>query len=327
MKIRPAFGLLETVLSITLMASIAVSMLTISGGALAMQADYRDTVVAGNLALQRRQELSQADYSSLASQPVTAVTGTPYSIEVVVSGEIDNGAGNWEKHILINVYRTGKPAPVQQVLQSRGRLASISVIPHGKILFDTPGDYTWTVPAGVATIWISGAGGGGGGACGSASYSGGGGGGAASTIAKAFAVTPGASINLHVGTGGAGGLPGCSGISASTDGADTVMPGYLTLAGGRGGSYTTDGTYSALSGAPGGAGGGWGGRYVPYTAGQKSTAPKGRDNYGGGTLFGAGGGPDDPPYNNGAAYGAGGAGGRFSGKGGDGAAGMILIEW
>lgn len=179
---------------------------------------------------------------------------------------------------------------------------------------------TWTAPAGVTKVRVSGAGGGGGGAAGSNGAGGGGAGGQGGTAYPTyFTVTPATGYTVTIGAGGAGG-PSIN--SAGSDGGTTAFGALLSLSGGGGGG--------AGNGGFGGAGGGSG-----ITLGQAgssggvATVPECGSN-GGGRGGGAGG-----PL--GAAGGAGGTntgggGGSGSGSvgtfvGGAGGSGYILVEW
>ncbi|QIY79236.1 glycine-rich domain-containing protein [Chromobacterium violaceum] len=188
---------------------------------------------------------------------------------------------------------------------------------RGKKLFTTDG--TFTVPADVTTIYVSGTGGGGGGsgkATSSDPYGGAGGGGAEAVLAKEIAVKPGTSLTITIGKGGSGGAAGLAGVS----GGATSFGDLLTLKGG-GGATAAGNTPNAQGGIAGGNGGNSGGDYA------SSSVP----GSGGGTIFGAGG-PCGVNGAKGGLYGGGGSGGgnsRFvpDGKGGDGANGFLLVEW
>ncbi|MCD4483061.1 hypothetical protein LQR31_01035 [Chromobacterium vaccinii] len=188
---------------------------------------------------------------------------------------------------------------------------------RGKKLFTTDG--TFTVPADVTTIYVSGTGGGGGGsgkATSSDPYGGAGGGGAEAVLAKEIAVKPGTSLTITIGKGGSGGAAGLAGVS----GGATSFGDLLTLKGG-GGATAAGNTPNSQGGIAGGNGGNAGGDYA------SSSVP----GSGGGTIFGAGGSCGANGVKGGL-YGGGGSGGgnsRFApdGKGGDGANGFLLVEW
>ncbi len=208
----------------------------------------------------------------------------------------------------------------------------VYLAPHGKQLFTSSG--TFTVPAGVFTVWVSMCGGGGGGAGGCINSTstfnyyaqgigfgvGGGGGGADAVIAQSVAVTPGSSIAVTVGSGGSGGAG-----DGTADGSCTAT---LGTAGGNssfGGFITTNGGGAAIShagfGSRGGSGGSDGSYGEAYGTGN-----------GGGCLFGTGGQASGFSGNGTAGrpggYGAGGAGGgAFGYPGVAGTSGMVLIEW
>jgi len=179
-------------------------------------------------------------------------------------------------------------------------------LPHGKTRYTSNG--TWTAPAGVTTIWLSGTGGGGGGGTPSSGAAGGGGG-AECDVAVELTVVPGTAYAVTIGSGGA----------AANAGSATIFGALRTLAGGAAGSAVWTG------GAAGGAGGSAGGN----GAGQSSV-----DNYrggeGGGTIWGAGGHGGEFPTQTGtvgSGYGSGGGGGAGSSAGGAGSNGFLLIEW
>jgi hypothetical protein len=119
-------------------------------------------------------------------------------------------------------------------------------------LFQNSG--TFTVPAGVTQIRVVAVGGGGGG--GGSGANGGGGGGAGGRVAAGlFAVSPGASLTVTVGGGGARGVAGAVGSA----GGDSGVTGYLTaVGGGGGGSGATAGGGVGGTGGSGGGGGGSG---------------------------------------------------------------------
>jgi hypothetical protein len=86
--------------------------------------------------------------------------------------------------------------------------------------FSTPGNTTWTCPAGVTSVQIQAWGGGGGAGGAGAHYASTGGGAGGSFVQYTASVTPGTIYQLTVGAGGAGGAGGAanSGASGSTGG-------------------------------------------------------------------------------------------------------------
>jgi hypothetical protein len=202
---------------------------------------------------------------------------------------------------------------------------------------------SFTVPDGVTTLYVSGCGGGGGGGGSqtsiNATVAGSGGGSGGGFIEKfAMNVTPGQVINAIVGAGGSGGAAG--GGTGFAGGTSSF--GVVSLQGGYPGQVGSSSQTSASGGAPGlggsaGSGGGhgsWGG---------DSQAGEGGGAYGGSgghSPFGAAGGQVRGNINpiaglSAAGYGAGGGGagganvnGAHTGaKGGDGAPGLLIIEW
>ena len=119
-----------------------------------------------------------------------------------------------------------------------------------QVAFGTVGNTNWTVPANVTRVdlLLVGGGGGGGGSLG-------GGGGAGGLIySNNLAVTPGASIPVTVGAGGAGG----PNDSIGSNGSNSVFGTLTALGGGAGGGRIESGG-SAGGGRPGVAGGSGGG--------------------------------------------------------------------
>lgn len=201
---------------------------------------------------------------------------------------------------------------------------------------------SFTVPDGVTTLYVSGCGGGGGGGGSqtsiNATVAGSGGGSSGGFVIKAaITVTPGTVLPVTIGQGGLG---GSAGGGAGNNGGATVLgsTSLVNLVGGGGGAVGQSNTTSASGGAPGSvsgsAPGGWGG---------DSQAGEGGGAYGGmggACPFGSAGAPvrgNSSPIagQNAVGYGAGGGGagganvnGAHTGaKGGDGANGILVIEW
>ncbi|WP_424139352.1 hypothetical protein [Roseomonas chloroacetimidivorans] len=192
---------------------------------------------------------------------------------------------------------------------------------------------TWTVPAGVTRVrfraWAGG--GGGGGAANPNSAAAGGGPGA---YAEGYlAVTPGQSLGLTVGAGGARGVSGSNGGT----GGSTVIAGFVECRGGLGGGGA-NGVISGSAGAPGiyiitsgvNASG-----FVGLGAGTGFvTGDSGRIGGAGGAAFcsPAPGGPvsdatTPQPGSDAGLPGAGAPGGVAGGSGGKGADGIIILEY
>ncbi|MBW4050721.1 MAG: hypothetical protein HIU85_04545 [Proteobacteria bacterium] len=202
-------------------------------------------------------------------------------------------------------------------------------------LLTTPGSYSWTVPAGIASINVvaTGGGGGGGGMSGTSAGSAGGG---AAVVTSTLNVTPGQILTLTVGGGGGAGSSGPSGISGgytcggggggggatSVDAGDTDQ----VIAGGGGGGGSCNGS---TAGGNGGGSGGAGGSGVSGGGGA-SGGSGGTGGTGGisGGMFGGGdgasggsgsGGAGGDGGNNTSSY-PGGPGGSGSGSGSGGSA-------
>lgn len=175
---------------------------------------------------------------------------------------------------------------------------------------------TFTVPAGVTAVYVSGIGGGGGaGGKNTSSYSTGGGGSGQYCIRKKFSVTPGQVISVTIGAGGSGGT--ISGTSGSSGGA-TTFGALLTLSGGSGSPGRTDtNTTPGIGGFPNGQTGGYNG--ASSIGGNGGCSP-----FGNGGLGVAGDGGSAAANTGG---GGGGTGSTASKAGGAGGSGYLLVEW
>lgn len=244
--------------------------------------------------------------TSSASTPWSGITSKPTTL---------TGYGITDAAPINNANLTGAPtAPTPSAGDNSTKLATTAFVQsaatsvHGKQKFTSNG--TFTVPAGVTTIYVTAVGGGGGGAIGSMDINGGGGGGGgAATYMQPFTVTAGSSHAITVGSGGAGNTGGAGGT-----GGITSVGTLVTCAGGVGGAI------NGAGGAAGGAGGANG-------AGASANFNGGT---GGGTVLGAGAGGGNITGPAGSGYGAGGAGGGAYGAshgGGAGAPGIVIIEW
>ena len=205
--------------------------------------------------------------------------------------------------------------------------------------FTNIGTTSWTVPAGVTSVWVLVVGGGGGG--GEAGYNNpgvwhaaGGGGGGGVIENRQYSVSPGSYITVTVGAGGSGDG------TLSPEGGNSVFGTLTATGGGRGAGWAT---YPASNDMrAGGSGGGGDGYYIPPVT---TTTPAGQgvagQGYAGGTggVYAAPGQPMSTPYNfyccGGGGGGAGGPGGNSSGtlaypsvgKGGDGGPGVTSSIW
>ena len=203
-------------------------------------------------------------------------------------------------------------------------------------VFNTTGADTWTVPTGVTNVTVLIVAGGGGGAGDSWGPVGGGGGGAGGLVYNiSTSVTPLASINLFVGAGGTGGVPGTGtngeysffGTTNTTGGGAAAASGANGNDGGSGGgasgdgSSRTGGTGIASQGTAGGdaltagspyAGGGGGGKSTAGadgTGSQSGNGGNGLEIWGITWAGGGGGGTSD----SGSSPGTGGTGGGGNG--------------
>jgi len=180
---------------------------------------------------------------------------------------------------------------------------------------------TFTIPNGITRVKVTlvgGGGGAGGGQDDGCTNEAGGGGGGGGTATKWFtSLTPGNTLTVTRGAGGAGSTYNSSsygvtgGTSSVSSGTETITT--VSATGGAGGQF------GATGGGAGGAGGtGSGGDLNPSGGGGS------KGGVGGGSSLGGGGGA---PSGAGGLYGGGGGGGNTSGTGGAGANGIVFFEW
>lgn len=212
------------------------------------------------------------------------------------------------------------------------RARNIAVVPAltSAQVFTSSG--TFTVPANVTRIKVTVVGGGGGGSS-NGNVQGRNGGGAGGTAIKWISgLTPGQQISVTVGLGGAG-------VNASTAGAGgtSSFGAYCSATGGNGGTAADPSSGYGYA-VPGGVGSG--GDINLYGGRGGGTSPMSQDvgGYGGATIFGgagSGGGGGGGAYSgasfnsDGSAPGAGGGGtARLNAsQGGNGANGIVIVEY
>lgn len=186
--------------------------------------------------------------------------------------------------------------------------AASGFIPTGEQMYTTPGSYSWTVPTSVTSCCVVCVGGGGASGPGYGSGSAGGGLGYTNSIS----VTPGSSISVIAGAGGAAyssvptsngqtsqfgtscyGYGGGSGLSGSAPSGGSYS-GTGGGSGGAGGVYVSTGGYGGGSGGGGAGGysgnGGQGGSWAGSSVGPGATGAGGGGGGGGGGNAGNGGG-------------------------------------
>jgi len=174
--------------------------------------------------------------SSTTARQVGPLVAAEFNVTKSLS-LVDNmgGGQRFSSDQLLNFYSTpssGYTSFNQQVGSNFGSL-SLTSTNFSSQLFNTPGTYSWTVPAGVTSISVAGIGGGGGGSQKSAGGSGGGGG--LVGYSNSIAVTPGTTCTIVVGSGGAtGGSYGINGSSTYLLLPGTNVP-ILIVQGGAGG--------------------------------------------------------------------------------------------
>lgn len=181
---------------------------------------------------------------------------------------------------------------------------------------------SFTVPLGVTSMRVTVLGGGGGGGGSNGSYAGAGGG-AGGFASGTLSVTPGNSLAITVGAGGVG---GAAGVSAGSGGGSSFGT-LLSATGGQGGQFQT------ATSTPGGAGGTGSGGELTGPGGYGADGQNGSTvigGHGGQSMLGGGGRASTAgnPALNGQAPGSGGGGTYNSaGNGGQGATGIVILEY
>lgn len=201
----------------------------------------------------------------------------------------------------------------------------------GQIAYTVPGTYSFVVPAGVTSISVLGIGGGAGGAAGTSASGGNGGAGGGLAYRNNIAVTPGETLNLHVGAGGPQNANNPEGGSTSLyRGSATLANALLNVQPAQQPAGNTTNALGAVQtyfgGGDGGYGntngGGGGGGAAGYTGrGGNGGSPTGNTNTGNGNN-GLGGGAGGGRGTGGTAGGRSGAGVGIMGLGASGAGGV-----
>jgi len=194
---------------------------------------------------------------------------------------------------------------------------AFSFVQSGPVYQSFTSSGTFSVPTGLTSVDVLIVAGGGSGGSEHGSTGNGGGGAGGLVFVPSFSVTPGGTVSVTVGCGGAGIPDSTSG--QGNDGQDSVF-GTLTAKGGGGGG----GNPSA--GRAGGSGGGGGGPCGAAGSANQSTQSGQSGAYGFGNNGGSGGTPSSPVFGaGGGGGGAGGAGtnGQPASAGGDGGPGGV----
>jgi hypothetical protein len=184
---------------------------------------------------------------------------------------------------------------------------------RGQQIFTSNG--TFTVPAGVSTVWVSMCGGGGSGGF----YGpGGGGGGGANAMKLPVAVQAGNTVAVTV---GAGGQPVNGPTNANGNAGGTSSFGNFVVCGGGAGGMGSNPNY-------GGAGGTGSAGTIPGATGRPFGNYMNWGGAGGDSLFGFGGVPVSYPGVAGTGYGSGGSGNANNNTAtGAGTGGIVIVEW
>lgn len=266
--------------------------------------------------------------NGLSALPLTFADGTPVEANSWVSGERVHVVAAASAFVITGI----SPAKVRSIVSAS--LGALQTFGGRQVVFGS-GSGSWTVPAGVTSIFVkmNGAGAGGGGAftAGSTPAAGVGGGGG-EYAEGAFTVTPGQVLSYSVPGASAGGA-GSATPTAGSNGGTATFGGLISAAGGVGGSAGLDGV--ASSGGSGGNGGSGGGRRLAGGGGGFGVVPASTSAQGGQGGHSPFGGPGTSPNINAAGTigngpgGGGAGGGAISGgaNGGNGAAGTLVIQY
>lgn len=273
--------------------------------------------------------------ASLTATLTANLNGNDYKVTMLATGAANQDAVNVGQ---MNATLTAAVASFTGSLASAtGDIASLTasmtlVIASLTEVIGTPSRQifvasgTWTCPAGITTVFVTGAGGGGAGCVGSdtGTYGGGGGGGGSgdATRSSAITVVPGTAYTITIGVGSSLPYPSVGSSTIMASGASAL----ITLVGG---SSATPGGASpeGVGGASGGSGG---------TAGENGFFAEGtirrvRGGQGGGNIAGGVGGTSESTGLDGIFGGGGGGGTATNGGGGTaggaGGNGFILLEW
>jgi hypothetical protein len=307
-------------------------------------------------------------YLSATSTQVIATAGLPvngsgaFQIKDVLLSDIIGSPGNYMASMKISFQGGVRPikplnfslklsvsvAGLNTVIVGCPGIGAAGTIPLTNFqVFNVPGNYTFTVPAGVSAILVEawGGGGGGGGASFGASDAGGGGGGGGGGYGKSIiSVTPGQVFPLVVGNGGARGIGSgtvccVNGGNGGDGGASTFGVGPLLRAtGGLGGKGPIFITFNiAGQGGAGGSANGIGSVFVAGggnggTATWTYLSNRSCSGASGGSAGGGGGGGGGQLTAGSAPGGGGGGGTKYDDmtqaySGGAGAAGQVNVWW
>lgn len=239
---------------------------------------------------------TQAD----AALPAGSIGAGQY-FQVVYNPAFDSGNGAW---VLL-------PWTSAALLSARGMTA-----------FTVNG--TFIVPANVTRIFYEAVGGGGGGGASTAANSAAGGGGSGAYAKGALSVTPGQSIAMTIGAGGAQGTTG-----AGLPGGTTSIGGFVSCpGGGASGGIASAGIGQQGFGAPSSSGATVNSLGAPGSPGVFGSSTAFFGGNGAPSVFGGGlPGASGYPGAGFGAYGCGGSGGANNNFGGNGTAGIVIITW
>lgn len=259
-------------------------------------------------------EGNQGDFQEtvqISTVPISTLVGVFTTVGEITSSrgqssatieQQPSGANSWRARFTVTEFGYSNfPVAFRINIQQQGWV-QITPLNSNIVTYNTPGTYTFTVPAGVTSINANIVGGGGGGSSANSgcnygsSNSGGGGGGSGGYRSQSISVTPGENLNIVVGAGGAGGdsastcYYGTNGANGGNSSIQALSVGTLTATGGTGATVgwefnggpafggnqangspgTRNGGYGGL---PGGNNGAFGGNQGSPTNGAGGASP------------------------------------------------------
>jgi hypothetical protein len=207
-------------------------------------------------------EDNQGDFGesiTISTVPIATLVGTYRMIGTITSSRGQSGfsigptlptaANSWRSQFNITEFGFSNFLVLWNIRVEQQGWVQITPLNPNVISYNTPGDYTFTVPAGVTSMTATGCGGGGGGGSGDggANNDGPGYGGAGSNrITQSFSVTPGQVLNIVVGAAGTVGYGQRGGAGFPTMVAGTAGS-FISMGGGGGASWNGWGPVGQIS--------------------------------------------------------------------------------
>lgn len=209
-------------------------------------------------------ENNQGDFGesiTISTVPIATLVGTYRMVGTITSSRGQSGfsigptlptaANSWRSQFNITESGFSNFLVLWNIRVEQQGWVQITPLNPNVISYNTPGDYTFTIPNGVTSITVSGCGGGagGGGSDAGANYNGNGGaGGGSNIISQTITVTPGQVLSITVGAGGAGGgvyASGTAGVASTVSGTGVS---FSAAGGGANNGYVVNSGINGLAG-------------------------------------------------------------------------------